>query len=490
MEKRMKRRPGLAALFWRYLLTAGTVMAFLAVLWWGALTWLMRCGFVYPASTAANGLEVVVPALENGSLAPEQLPYYYRWAVFDEGGELLRSGPMSERSLEYARQALAGGLSPKGVFYTQYHKVARLPDGTGCVVQYDYSMPYGTAALQRRMPEFQTCALLLLLAAWLIAGAAATRHFAGLLRRDAALLTGAARTITDRRLDLPFAVHARVQEFDETLQAMETLRASLAASLKEQWAMEQQRSLELAALTHDLKTPLSIVSGNAELLAEDALTAAQRQNVEAILRGSLRLEDYVAQLRTMTASGTEGGGRKETVELRLLAEGWQSAGQGLCAAKQIAFHCVGAPAGSVTVHRVSLDRAVGNLLDNAVRYTPRGGEISLTLHAAGGRLSIAVEDSGPGFSAGALAKGDQPFFTSDASRPQSGHLGLGLYFAGRVAKSHGGELRLSNTGRGGRAELLLPLGRNLWIKRPCRTRKDAGPFFVLEYAGIYGKIGP
>ena len=111
MEKRMKRRPGLAALFWRYLLTTGTVMALLAVLWWGALTWLMRCGFVYPASTAANGLEVVVPALENGSLAPEQLPHYYRWAVFDEGGELLRSGPMSERRLEYARQALKIGTA-------------------------------------------------------------------------------------------------------------------------------------------------------------------------------------------------------------------------------------------------------------------------------------------------------------------------------------------------------------------------------------------
>lgn len=454
----MKRRPGLAALFWRYLLTTGTVMVLLAVLWWGALTWLMRCGVVYPASTAANGLEVVVPALENGSLAPEQLPHYYRWAVFDEEGELLRSGPMSERRLEYARQALTGDLSPKGVYYAQYHKVAHLPDGTDCVLQYDYSMPYGTAGLQRRMPEFQTCAFLLLVAAWLVAGAAATRHFAGLLRRDAALLTGAARTITDRRLDLPFAAHARVREFDETLRAMETLRASLAGSLKEQWAMEQQRSLELAALAHDLKTPLSIISGNAELLAEDTLTADQRQNVEAILRGSQRLEDYVAQLRTMTASGPESEGANEAMEIRQLAEGWQSAGRGLCAAKQIAFRCGDVPAGSVTVHRVSLDRAVGNLLDNAVRYTARGGEISLTLHAADGRLFIAVEDSGPGFSAEALAKGDQPFFTSDASRPQSGHLGLGLYFAARVARSHGGELRLSNTGRGGRAEILLPLG--------------------------------
>lgn len=110
------------------------------------------------------------------------------------------------------------------------------------------------------------------------------------------------------------------------------------------------------------------------------------------------------------------------------------------------------------MHRVSIDRAVGNLLDNAVRYTPCEGEISLALRAADGHLSIAVEDSGSGFSAEALSKGEQPFFTSEASRPQNGHLGLGLYFVARVVRSHGGELRLSNTGHGGRAEVLLPLG--------------------------------
>lgn len=121
MEKRVKRRWGLAALFWRYLLTTGTVMVLLAALWWGALTWLMRCGFVFSASTAATGLEVVVPALENGSLAPEQLPYYYRWAVFDESGELAALCGMDERRL--ARLPGAGrGVRPKGIFYSQYHR--------------------------------------------------------------------------------------------------------------------------------------------------------------------------------------------------------------------------------------------------------------------------------------------------------------------------------------------------------------------------------
>lgn len=456
MEKQLKRRPGLAALFWRYLLTAGAAAVLLAVLWWGALTWLMRCGFVYPASTAANGVEMVAPALESGSLTIEQIPYYCRWAVFDEEGELLRCERMSKRRLEYARAALDGDLAPKGLFYAQYHRVVRLPDGTRCVLQYDYSMPYGAAGLQRRLPEFQTCAIILLLAAWLSAGAAITRHYAGILRRDAARLTEAAQTIEARRLDLPLAGHARVREFNETLQAMDTLRQSLAVSLKEQWAMEQQRSLELAALAHDLKTPLSVISGNAELLAEDTLTPAQRENAEAILRGAMRLEDYAAQLRAMTGPETGGEVAKETVEIRQLAEGWQSAGRGLCAAKQITFQCGNVPAGAIAVERIGLDRAVGNLLDNAVRYTPEMGEVTLTVCAERSRLIIAVEDTGPGFSAEALARGEQAFYTSDASRPQDGHVGLGLYFAARTARRHGGCLRLSNTRAGARAELVLP----------------------------------
>lgn len=80
------------------------------------------------------------------------------------------------------------------MFYSQYHRLTQLPDGTTCVLQYDYSMPYGAEVLQRRLPEFQTCVTVVLLLAWLTAGAISTHHFAGLLRRDAALLTGRHRS--------------------------------------------------------------------------------------------------------------------------------------------------------------------------------------------------------------------------------------------------------------------------------------------------------
>ena len=311
--------------------------------------------------------------------------------------------------------------------------------------------------LQRRLLEFQTCATIVLLAAWLLAGAISTRHFAGLLRRDTALLTGATEAIAQRRLDVPITGRAKVREFGDTLAAMDELRQNLAQSLESQWGMEQQRRLELAALTHDLKTPLSVISGNAELLGEDTLTPGQRESVDAILRSALRVQDYVAQLRAMTGSETAPSREKETVALTELAEGWREVGRSLCGEKQVTFLCPEVPQLEVAVYRGDLDRAVSNLLDNAARYTPPGGAVTLSVSAAEGRLTIAVEDTGPGFSAEALARGEQAFYTSDASRPQEGHMGMGLFFTGQTAKRHGGSLRLANTEHGARAELILPI---------------------------------
>lgn len=457
MEKHVKRPAGLTALFWRYLITTGAAVVLLAVLWWIALTTLMRCGIVYPANTAADRVEAVAQALSSGELNTSEIPYYYRWAVFNADGQVQDQGNMDQRYLNYAKAALAGERDPRGRFYSQYHRLTQMPDGTICVLQYDYSMPYGAEVLQRRLPEFQTCATIVLLAAWLLAGAISTRHFADLLRRDAALLTGATEAIAQRRLDVPISGRAKVREFEETLTAMDDLRQNLAQSLESQWAMEQQRRLELAALTHDLKTPLSVISGNAELLGEDTLTTGQRESVDAILRSALRVQDYVVQLRAMTGPETVPSREKETVALPALAESWREVGQCLCGAKQVTFRCSEAPRLEVAVYRGDLDRAVSNLLDNAVRYTSAGGTVTLSVSAAEGLLTIAVEDTGPGFSDEALVRGACAFYTSDDSRPQDGHMGMGLYFAEQTARRHGGSLRFTNTGHGARAELILPV---------------------------------
>ena len=102
-------------------------------------------------------------------------------------------------------------------------------------------------------------------------------------------------------------------------------------------------------------------------------------------------------------------------------------------------------------------RAVENLLSNASRFTPAGKEITVDAVLEGQMAGIRVQDSGPGFSAEALAKAGKTFYTQDGSRPKEGHMGMGLYFVSQVARRHGGSLVLENTPSGGRACLRLEI---------------------------------
>lgn len=460
MEKPVKRSIGLAALFWRYLLTAGLGIAAASLVWWAVLMLLMFQGaFVLPAAYAAGHAAETAEALAE-NFAPETIPHYYRWAVFTESGDTVCRGGMSSRQLEYARQSLLqGGSSARGFPYTQYHLVFPLEDGGMGVLQYDYSIPYASAALQRALPDFQLCATAVLAGLWVLAAALCTRHYTRFLREDAEAIAGATRAIADQQLEEPLAAEARVRELGEALEAMDLLRRDLAAALEKQWAMEQQRQRALAALAHDLKTPLTIISGNGELLAEEPLTAVQRGSVEAIVRGAERLEEYLGRLRTFSA-GEDGSEAPVRTALAELFAVWQAAGDGLCGPKGIRFLAPEPPVLTCSVCREAVNRAVLNLLDNAARFAGKGGRVILTVRVEGDLLSVTVADSGPGFSPEALSRAGREFFTGAASRSQDGHIGWGLCYARQVARDHGGELELRNTDCGGEAELWWPVRRH------------------------------
>lgn len=114
-------------------------------------------------------------------------------------------------------------------------------------------------------------------------------------------LTEASRQVAAQQLDAAAFTGARVREYAQALGALQQMGSQLTDSLQAQWRMEQQRAGQVAALAHDLKTPLSIIQGNAELLAEDALTPPQQEQTQAILRGAQRAGLYLEALRAASA---------------------------------------------------------------------------------------------------------------------------------------------------------------------------------------------
>ena len=448
MEKR--KLTSLRTVLLRYLLLCGGGCALILVLWWVIFMQLINIGFLLPAVASAQACaeaRETVAAVTAETFDSNQISDLCRWAVVQDGTVLQTN--MTARQLKIALNAFHGGSGNLG--YMQYQYDVKMADGSFCLLQYDYATPYADPALRDTLPDFQTCYILLLAVLILVWLGWQTHCTVRAFAAETARLNAAVDAIAARQLEQIDTDGVRIREFAATLQALQTMGRELTDSLQSQWRMEQQRTEQIAALAHDLKTPLTVIQGNADLLAEDALSADQQTQVEAILRGTDRAQQYLAALRTACAPSAAG----ETFPSHTLVSELAETARALCAPAGVQLILNEQWQGTLCAAQCDLLRAAENLLDNAVRYTPRGGTVTLLVTKEKQDFILRVTDTGPGFTAEALARAGELLYT-EAARSDTAHQGFGLYFARRVALSHSGTLRLSNT-PGGCAELRLPI---------------------------------
>ena len=442
-----RKLTSLRSVLLRYLLLCGGGCALILVLWWVIFMQLINIGFLLPAVASAQACaeaRETVASMTADTFDSLQISDLCRWAVVQNDTVLQTN--MDDRHLKIALNAFHGGSGNPGYQYD-----VKMADGSFCLLQYDYATPYADPALRDTLPDFQTCYFVLLAVLILVWLGWQTHCTVRVFAAETARLNAAVDAIAARQLEHIDTDGVRIREFAATLQALQTMGRELTDSLQSQWRMEQQRAEQIAALTHDLKTPLSIIQGNADLLAEDALSADQQTQVEAILRGTDRAQQYLAALRTACAPPATG----ETFPSHTLVSELAETARALCAPAGVQLILNVQWQGTLCAAQCDLLRAAENLLDNAVRYTPRGGTVTLLVTKEKQDFILRVTDTGPGFTAEALARAGELLYT-EAARSDTAHQGFGLYFARRVALSHSGTLRLSNT-PGGCAELRLPI---------------------------------
>lgn len=445
-----RKLTSLRSVLLRYLLLCGGGCALILVLWWVIFMQLINIGFLLPAVASAQACadaRETVASMTADTFDSLQISDLCRWAVVQNDTVLQTN--MDDRHLKIALNAFHGGSGNPGYQYD-----VKMADGSFCLLQYDYATPYADPALRDTLPDFQTCYILLLAVLILVWLGWQTHCTVRVFAAETARLHRAVDAIAAQQPERIDADGAHLREFSATLQAMQTMGRELTDSLQSQWRMEQQRAEQIAALTHDLKTPLSIIQGNADLLAEDALSADQQTQVEAILRGTDRAQQYLAALRTACAPPATG----ETFPSHTLVSELAETARALCAPAGVQLILNEQWQGTLCAAQCDLLRATENLLDNAVRYTPRGGTVTLLVTKEKQDFVLRVTDTGPGFTPEALAKAGEMLYT-DAARSDAAHQGLGLYFARKVAQSHGGVLVLSNlpAAHGACAELRLPI---------------------------------
>lgn len=234
--------------------------------------------------------------------------------------------------------------------------------------------------------------------------------------------------------------------------------------------MLTRRSKMLMGVSHDLKTPISLIQGYADALADNVATDGEtRAKYLRIIQGKAKqLEDLTSELIDFLKIGGDGTIQVEEVDLekflRQQGERFESDSRLL---KRELYWGFGANAGKspdfalrpVTMNRLLVERALENLVGNALKYSASRGKIGLRLIRKGGLYAFSVTDDGPG-----IPEGDEPyvfdaFYRGSHSRADGGH-GFGLTIVKAVADLHGWTVSVGKRedGKPG-AEAILTLGR-------------------------------
>lgn len=226
---------------------------------------------------------------------------------------------------------------------------------------------------------------------------------------------------------------------------------------------DEARSNWIAGISHDIRTPLSMVLGYASELEEDeTIPAKQRKQAGIIRRHGEKLRSLVSDLNLVSMLEYEMQ-PLNTKPVRLSALARQAASEFLNNGLEESFTLeldISDETLRVNGDEKLLLRAINNLVQNSVAHNPEGCQILLqtSLNSDGKTCRIIVSDDGKGVSQSALSDLLELPYSSKRSRPVHNGHGLGLPMVARIAKAHRGQLILtSDTGKGLKAEILLPL---------------------------------
>jgi signal transduction histidine kinase len=333
---------------------------------------------------------------------------------------------------------------------------ARLADGERfgrLIIQYARPVS-ATEATVKRVELFLLLGVLFGSVFALMAGMAIARRAMAPIAALTSTAAEIART-RDPSLSMPESLaDDEVSELSRTLEGM--LRELDAAREETESTLARQRRF-VADASHELRTPLTSVLANLELLAE-SLHGDQGEAANSALRSSRRMRRLVADLLLLARTDAARVVPREPCDLaQIVVEAAAELGP-VSADHEISIEVSPAP---VMAARDEIHRLTINLLENALRHTPRGTEIRVSTRTVGGQSELVVEDDGPGVPPELAGSIFERFVRGAGDR--GGSFGLGLAIVQAVASSHGGvvELQTPEGHSGARFVVRLPARSNL-----------------------------
>lgn len=499
MEIRVKEKT-LRSMFLQYMAIFCVNTIIICGISFGGLVALSEMAQILPANYTEqwiNEHETAIRTLED--ISDLEFPEDSRYGVYTKVGKWLYGTIAEEDRIKTWEGYEKQDMSAVSGFYRFFVR----ENGDVCIVKYYFRMRYAFPELNRLLPNPEMLLPLVIGVLFIIQAIVLAGRFSKNLKKRLEQLENVTQKISEN--DLEFSVGASdIKEINDVFYSLGQMKEALQISLKKQWDMETEQNRQMRALVHDIKTPLTIIRGNAELAAEDIemmckeMSASSGTEEETGHAGGTEIKSQPAEKMEDTKAirslnGIDNNQRQileyvgeieqyldkmrlilqhqKTVdadkEIGISCTGFQKQlkmqAEQMASAKNIPLmiRCRGAK-GAMQVNLEQLKRAWGNVLSNAIEYTDKeqGIDVHISEEEKNGNwyLCVQISDYGPGFSEEELRYATEEFYRGDESRHDRSHQGLGLSIAKRFVEAQGGFLRLRNSAKTGGGEV------SLWMK--------------------------
>lgn len=397
----------------------------------------MNKGIILPANYAPNMLDQNYEQIAKSEPFDQSLlPFTCYYGLYDLDKNYV-DGNYDEKLKNEGKAFLEKPKSVKGRYYCVDRK------DEYCLIKYDIKTHFAYPELHKLFPNLELILAISFIIFFITIIILTALNFGKNLKKELNPLLEQVEQIERKELEGE-TNYCKVREFNEVLVSMDRMKKELAQSLKKQWEIEQERKFHISALAHDIKTPLTIIKGNAELIREEDNLLEIHNYAESIDNSTNKIEKYIKLLIDVTKNDSELISNLEVMKIQTFVSKIILESEKLCKTKNINLSYVELNSElSIKVDKELLICVILNIVKNAVDYSVTNGKIKMNFSCNSDVFSIEVEDFGQGFSEEALKKAKEQFYTEKKERAEE-HYGLGLYIADSIAKNNGGGLEIQN----------------------------------------------
>ena len=433
---------------------------FIVIVIFGAGTlFLTETGIILSPQVISESVENITGKAVNGVLEAKDIPAYIEYAQLSNDGNYI-TGTIQDKEL--IEEVYKEGQ----VTHLQFMNGTKYECVNGLSEKWILGYKSGTSQfsndfLRNVFPSADLTVVLSLFVTVVIGFFIILKWHRNQLRKELNKIISIRETILNDDEQIS-GVSSTLKEINDILIVLNEMEKAVKDSTKKQLKQAQLLEDGIQALTHDIQTPATVVSGNLELLEETEITGKQKEYLNDAQDGIKRISEYVEELQNLV--------KMEHLKTDYISLGEEYVNELISLANQIAslknISIVVLQkdiADDLLIDGKAIQKAFQNIVSNAVDFSEEYTELKLQFQKHISEYRISVTDSGKGFSEESLKRATQKFYSENKARNGT-HYGLGLAIVNKIMREHFGFLRLENLEEnnkiiGARVTLVFPLDR-------------------------------